>query len=60
MVNNKMELLLVQLREALDLDGADAARKVTETAAEKLRQANKAKADMILRTIKMGLSRNNG
>ena len=49
----------MQLREALDLDGTQEQSAKQKAAAEKLRLANKAKAEMILKTIKMGLARNN-
>jgi hypothetical protein len=58
MVNNKMELLQLQLREALDLDLSPAQLKQREQA-RKLEAANKARAEFILRTIKMQTVRNN-
>jgi len=60
MVNSKMELLLVELRANLTLEQVQEQNAVQLATAEKLRLANKAKAEVILKTIKMGLARNNG
>ena len=55
-----MELLLVELRANLTLEQVQEQNAVQLATAEKLRLANKAKAEVILKTIKMGLARNNG
>jgi hypothetical protein len=57
MVNNKTELLQLEVRLLMLDEERDAARKQQESLKRKLVEADKAKADLILRTIKMGLAR---
>lgn len=53
MVNNQQELTLLQLK-LLQLEDEEVAKKKLQ---QKLAERNKAQADLILRTIKMQLSR---
>lgn len=55
MVNSKTELLQLQVRLLM----AEEDKQRLEAQKEKLAKANKAKADFLLRTIKMQLSRTN-